>query len=503
MIVPVETDLSGGLNLSPYPEMLKDNEASLLTNFDLIDGAAVKRPGISLRSTPAAMAGGFALLMGQFHFPNSFNQIIALTGNGKVYRTSDGCTTWTEVLNSAGGVSLAVTAPLGETYIGGFYFSSLTTGIWVVTAANATNVAGSPGGFFGAIVLDRLFNWNPSTQVVRYSDAGNFSSWPAANTFTVGGAGLDGDTIVRMYNYKDRLVIFKKYSIWVLNMTGTPVNWTLRRIFFNIGGTSIYGFTLVDDWIYFIGQYGVYRTNLAEIQCISDPLYSVFRGRESPGSIAITADSYYTFDCCAAYLNRIVFAITSTGVFGPTRRVFVFHLDTETWTEYDTTSANGAFMIHSMLAINDTRGGTVVDDTYPRGIYFTDNGDERFFLFSETNSKVDAASEITCTAQTKKFTFEDISGFKKIPYSFFDAEIGSSIQTVVQHNAVTAATLAAGASSGVAESVKVPGPGYIKRVLTKLIFTNPGAGANREVILKKVGFNVRVPRPVGIKQVES
>lgn len=502
MILPVESDLSGGLNLSPYLERLKDNEASLLTNFDLINGAAVKRPGITLRSTPAAMGGGLAYLMGQFHFPYSYSQILALANNGKVYRSSDGCLTWTEVLNSVGAVSLNITAPIGESYQSAFQTVSLTSGYWYITTANATNVVGSPGGFFGAIVLDRLFSWNPTTQAVRYTDAGNFGSWPAANTFFVGALGLDGDTIVRMWNYKDRLVIFKKRSIWVLNMTGTPVNWTLRRIFKEVGGTSIYGFTQVDDWIYFIGQYGFFRTNLSEVQNISDPLFQTLRQRKSPGSTTISFDTYLTFDCCASHLNRVIFSVTPTGVYAPTKRVFVFHVDTETWTEYDISSATAGVPV-SMLAVEDTRGGAVTDDSYPRGIYFTDNADERFYLFSEANTKTDAISEITCTAQTKKYTFDEVSGFKKIPYSFFDAEIGSSIQAVVQQNGITVSTIAAAAGSGVSESFKTPGPGYVKRVVTKLIFTNPGAGANRDVVLKSIGFNLRVPRPTGIKQVEA
>lgn len=505
-IVPVDIEFSGGENISAYNERIADNEASLIYNMDVVDGVLVKRPGVVTRFPVGG--GTFCYIMGQAKNIGGINWIFGNTASGKIYVTTDGGNTaWVEVLNSVGAVSLNVAAPKGKQYGGLFYFGSQNAAAWSVNLATgqATLVAGSPSGYFGDIILDRMFVWNPTTQIVRYSEAG-LGTWPASNSFAVG---LDvfGDPIQSMVNYKDRLVIFKKYSIWVLFMNGTPANWQLKRVFQTVGATSIYATKLVDDWIYFIAQHGIYRTNLSELQCLSDPLATFFKTRESHGTTNAPSDSAFNLDAIEVFLNKVYCAVSVGGQVAPLggTRMFVFHLDSETWTEY---GVNNSFVaganvnIISMLSVNDSKvHGVGADDYFPRGVYMSNATNSNVLLLTDSNAKIDPVGEYPCIVTTKAFQFDDVGSHKKIPYAYLDLVLGANVAIDYNFNGGANTNIPAGIGTLVAQTLKLRGPGYLKRVSLNLTFTSNGG--SRDVVLKKAGFNLRVPRPIGIKQSEG
>jgi hypothetical protein len=501
-IVPVEFGFDGGLNLSPYSERIADNEASEIVNFDIVDGALVKRPGIIQRGLGDIYAGATGwYLIGQGYFANSNNNLLAVGMNNKLYHSTGGGLTWTELLD--GGLSFSVASNKAIQYGVYLCFGSVITGFFIYNVATqvASVVASSPLGLTGDVVLDYFFVFNPSTQAVRYCEPGDITSWPVANTFSIAEDG-PADYIQGMVAYKDRLVIFRRYSIYVLNLSGTPANWQLRKLYDGVGANGAQSMKVHDDWIYFIGDNGIYRTNLSELQEISGPLKNKMKDRDSGGATSSSFDPYLTYDAVAAYRNKVYcfinFGIEQTGG----QELYVFHTDSETWTKYESeVFGSDTIKVTNPLVLRYVRNASNNDNAYPMGMYLSFLGEPRtHYIDDHINNQFDEVSdEYVCRVKTKAYTFEDVGSLKKIPYSFVDLEVGADVALEVKHNEVTVKSLPVGTFDGSRQSLKIPGPGDVKRVQSELIFTS--SGEDRNVVVKKMGHNLRVPRPVEVQQV--
>jgi hypothetical protein len=504
MIVPAQFDFSGGLNLDPTPENIEDNEAQELVNFDVTDKGLIKRAGIALRGTLPGVIGTSWITGQGIDLVNNVIALYANAADGKIYRSIDGGVNWVECLS--GGFSFGTNISKMLMYNNSMVFATPVGGGGGVYAGaiNGTSIpfiASSPAGITGAITLDRFFIYNAGTQVVRYSEPGNFSSWPAANTFVVGGNGHDGDYIQCLLDYKDKLVIIKQRTIWVLHMTGTPINWTLRKVFQGFGCNGLNSAMVIDDWIYFIGQFGIYRTNLSDMQKLSDPLDEAFVRRRYPGAlVSMNFAPIWVWDVVVPYRDKIIFAFSPTGpedVSVP-QRIFVFHTKSETWSEY--------YFIGSQFPANTHRITTAIEvrntrtsasgNLWPHGVYFTNSVDNKVYRMGSDLAKTDVIGPFACTAKSKTFDFDDIGSMKKIPYAFADVDLDALATINVSYSEGVSGLPTTGLASTKSAPIKFKGPGYVRKTFMYFVISATGAA---DVTLRKFGFNIRVPRPVGIK----
>jgi hypothetical protein len=108
---------------------------------------------------------------------------------------------------------------------------------------------------------------------VVWSDAGNFTSWPAGNTVTLGGTGT-ADQIVGGQPLSDGLMVFLRDSVFLIYDT----DGANRIVDAQYGCTSRKSLALVDGFVYGMNSRGVFRTNggfpLEIVSRRVDPLFT-------------------------------------------------------------------------------------------------------------------------------------------------------------------------------------------------------------------------------------
>lgn len=512
--VPYKFDLSGGLNYRGR-ETVEDNEFVELENFEAINGRLVQRGGITLRSQASAFNTKSVRLIGQLHVPDTnVRSIIASVFNtsgteDKLYHSSDGGTNWTEILGP-GGVGVTVQATRALQYQDTLYIPTMD-GIYTWTGSgNMTlpnNTLFSQGG---TVVLDRLFVFDDRN--VYYSDPGSLTTFPAANVFQILNANRNQyEQILAVVGYKDRVVVFTNNSVYVLFLTGTPTNWSLKILVTDVGATGPFAVDVVDDFIYFIGQHGVYRTNLSTVDELSVNFKDLFYGRASSGEAANPL--YGMEDSLAHYNNRILCSINFGGVeainSAPRHRLFVFNTTDEIWSEWKpniaSSQSNNFKTIFSMLTVENTRGATS-DTNAPLGIYIgSGEFDGRTYFYSDANAPQDAGANFDCFARSKNFDFDAPGELKKIPYgnlvALGDANSKIELALVADDTVGSLVTVAAaGSMTGTKYgSHKYRGPGYCRSFGYRIKASTPSGTPSVKTDLAGFSIVSRIPRPVQMK----
>lgn len=497
--LPVVVEKFGGLNLEDDPSQIADNELVECINFNIDGGILSRRPGIDIKSVNP-FASFEVRILGNFQdgigASNPF--ILVNSGNGKVWRSYDGGVTWIECLSGGSPVNIQCMKTIP--YFGNLY--GITKSNQLMQIDNIGNIVFSsvtPNGYTGDVVLDRMFMWTLD-QIVRYSDPGNFSLWPSTNTFYVGGGQFgDGEDIVGMVNYKDRLVIFKQDSIWILYMTGTPVNWQLKRFIKGIGATSYHGITVAEDYIYFVGQRGIYRTNLSTLEEISTKIAPLFNNRISMigGSGGSSNYNYLwqNLDRVGYWNGKLIFALNfASSMVAWDYKYFIYDTVTETWVEWKFTNINPPT---NFLSVTSAKSTTSYDDKYPLGLYFATtelSAISNFCYLHESNSKHDEGVYFPCSFKSKEYSLDEFSfERKKIPYTFLRANVGSDIEIETYYNDVLQFTYDSALNQD--SKFKFKGPGYVNTFSMKMNFNNPTNGDNGNSDVLSFGYMFREPRP--------
>lgn len=492
-----------GLNTYDRYNKLDDGEFTSLLNWDIDKGCLVKRAGFDLRASAPAIFGGSGPLrmIGHTYLPASHSTILANGGNGKVAYSADGGATWTEALNIAGSVSMNVVATKGKMYADSLVFGTDGAKAWYFDPATnkCTQLTAAPSeAYFGDIVLDRLFVFAPSTGIIRYSDPGSFTGWPAANSIQIGSTG-DGDELVSLVGYKDRLVIFKQKSIYILYMTGTPVNWQLKKFNDGIGCSGYYNTVIAEDYIYFVGHFGVYRTNLSTIEELSTKIFDKFQNRITQGNLAVGSFIRSHRNGCITYRNNrlICFVNVDTVAGGTTFEWLIYNTRLDCWTQW-VPDADKVCWPYNFIHVENSNTGAAFD-SMPLGLYFSENADTgKINHWSELNPKTDEGDEYWCSLTTKEFDFDsDQFEIKKIPYFFFNWSHGADSEIDVYYNGVLQFFVSEAVNA--AKQYKVRGPGYVNKLQVMLV-SRTGAGANNDSEIRSFGFAVRQPRPYALSE---
>lgn len=515
-IIPLPFKLDGGLNLHDDAMYLEDNQLSICKNFNVYRGRLEKRNSFEQVAAHANFAAKRVRFLGQYTTSiGGISQLFVTVENNvaaadSLYYTTNG-STWTAIAATTGHFYKAIH------YADFMYFYDTGGNVRVWDGTNiVASAAILPGYIPSDLLLDRyfMFGYNNYNQTVRYSNPGAIGTFPAANSIALP-FNEGNDTITSMVAYKDRLVIFKKNSISVLHISGTPINWQLKKFMEGIGNTGLYSTVKAEDWIYFIDRKGIYRTNLSTVEEISGPLKEVFKDRKSiiNNGVGSSIPVYGLYDSIAYYRNMIICSVNvikpAASASSRRHRIFVYHIDTQVWTEWvpniTSDDANDFNPPQNMLTVEETAVVTATYNPYPVGVYCGSmelNG--QVFRYSPFNTApfTDYDGQYSCQFRTKSYTLDAPMELKKIPYTTIDAVPDSTIRITTQHyvNEVASGSPVVGLAGTFDGNTRIRGPGYAREYGMDCVFDVPSGADTTGLIVKEIGVSVRIPRPIQPKQ---
>lgn len=255
----------GGLNTASDPTAIADAEVADLTNLELdIDGSLISRPPIQEIVNNTSWTERI-IMLGEAVFSGD-HYLIASNADG-VFHFLDGV--WTEItatFQASVAIQFAdevwlVPKP-GETADGGR---------WNPVDGFRT-VAALPQGQAAIIHKERMFlvpgiDATTNESRLKFSDAGDLTTWPATNFIDVGQG--DGQNLVDITVFQDNLLLFKTRTTYVLAYDIRPADAILRQISLTIGAdrqfvmvnyeNQVYLFH--EGWVYEIINYDFHRLN--------------------------------------------------------------------------------------------------------------------------------------------------------------------------------------------------------------------------------------------------
>lgn len=218
---------TGGLNTYSDPSSIDDTELVDLVNMELdLDGSLASRPPIQHITTDTGMAWATRLVMRAIvTFPQG-QYIIGVASNGTYYKkTTD--FNWTLMYSSLAG---AVMQYNGKVWLIGF--PGFSGGNWD-PVAGFTAIPALPTGTAARIYKDRLWVAPNSDSRLRFSEAGDFTTWPASNFIDISKG--DGQTLNNIVVYKTNLILFKDDSTYVYSYNTAPSDGVVEPLSPTIG----------------------------------------------------------------------------------------------------------------------------------------------------------------------------------------------------------------------------------------------------------------------------
>lgn len=449
-----------GLDLRGSPELAPERSFLEALNVEIgLNGEIRKRPGI-VRKHNAATLGAFKTKIIGTLQTSLKQQLLVQTevvgAAGKLWRSSDGGVTWTQVSTPAAtNYQFARSIQyLNVCYIPGN--GGIST--WDGTTFTP-NIAGTPNGSTTTYALFRLFVIE-NFSTLRFSDAGALTTFPAANSIGFSG---DDELIEGIINYRDRIVIFRTNSIYVLSIVGPPTSWVLKELNLNLGvGSADNGFIIVNDVLYVLSWDGLFKTDLTQVEELSIPIKSIFQKRRQQYRFILGIA-----DCIAYWNGRLICSIITDL---NTVRMFVYNINNKTWTEWLPalpTALAGPPAFSPVRTAFSLVGGQALSatDYNPEGLYFTtwDANGKIYFFDDETIVYTDeVGTNYQSKIRTNKIDVGDSAKWKRAPIALSRVRGPSgTVQGRYYVNDVAGALFNIPAN-GVLKEVKMKGPGYFR-----------------------------------------
>lgn len=400
----------GGLNTYSDDTAVADNEAVEILNMELdLDGSLRSRPpivddGVTM---PLGVSGNISIL-GYYYAGGQVPYLIASDGLSTTYYF-DG-TSW-HVLTTTFAASAMVQfdskawmlAPIGSANPGGYWTpsggfvadSNMPKGNVIVAYKFRLWVASGAGA---------LTN---STRLYFSKVLGTVPFWIASPDFIDIGAG-DGQDIVQVVVYFNTLLIFRTSSIYTFAYTSDPTTGQTSLVVPGVGLSSKDAVAPFESYIYFMYDEKAYEfTNNRATQINIKVPFS-----------AITRAGIYLTYAVSIFNKRVIFSFYDT--------MYVFSLRTRTWTRWRsplrgpigrivmlaTPSENPTAVLHSSAAV--ATGGSRSAATY--------------FITDATTTD---SEEFVCTLQTKNFSYDAPSIYKRLFWWGVDAAFRGQVTGTV------------------------------------------------------------------------
>jgi hypothetical protein len=310
-------DFSGGINDNTASIALKQNESPDALNVVIDDPIGIVKTRNGLLTCGSIPSGNTITSTYEYIRSNGIHELI-LTDNITVYTTQD-CVIVSTIVTGLNSAALP-------------YFDTFRDKLWVVN--NSTHVITWDGTT--ATYLDGtgtkpnpskgqyITHWKEREWIARlnsYPSGVAFSaltdsvganidpsvssqSWPAANAFYI--AQDDGSPIYGMKVYKDNMFIFKATGIWRI-IFESVYNTQVVQAVSNVGCKFQDSIVELDNFIYFVGNDGIYKFDGNDVVRISDNIHGKFALLKQP----LRLDKYQLWDSVTDW-NTGTFSNVST-----------------------------------------------------------------------------------------------------------------------------------------------------------------------------------------------
>lgn len=401
----------GGLNTYSDETAVADNEMTFCENFELdLDGSLKSRPPFTDKSVtfPLDTTGNIEIL-GYYYAEGDVPYLIASDGNSSTYYfTGSG---WTLITSDFAATALAqfdnkawLLAGVDETDPGGWWtptggftavpnmpHGTIITAhkfrLWVAEGADATtnatrlyfsNILGAPGDF-----------------------------WAAAPDFIDIGAG-DGQSLVQVTIYYNNLLIFRTNSIFSFEYTSDPSAGVISQIAPGVGLTSPDTLVAYESYLYFM---------------YNDKAYEFINNRATQINIKVpfrsTSRSGIYKPCAVSLFNqRVIFSFWDI--------LYVFSLRTRTWTTWKS-NVWGPIGKIVTLAANTEFPQAIAHSSVGVALGGSRSAATLFLTDAITTDK----EVMTCTMQTKNYSYEASSVYKRLFWWGVDAVFRGEIHALV------------------------------------------------------------------------
>jgi len=295
-----------GLNINVPKDLIDDDQLTVAKNVLIRDGRIKKRMGIKLwkqytflEPPVAAQEFGRLVFLGfftnssraEFYFYDTFRDSIYVSLDGitlsRRSNVDDVNAIYSNLLTPKNATS--ATRPIIALQIGAnsriVLINSFANGDGALTVA--ANCLGVPGKLLEH--LDRF--WIGQSDTLCYSNPGDITTMGIS-----GGTNniILPDQVWDIISIEDKILILTSDNLFVLNISGSPRNWSLSRLhtfskkldeFMSNPTISIFvtnstscakNFVELDGSIYFLHPEGLYQTNGSEVIKLSDPVNPYF-----------------------------------------------------------------------------------------------------------------------------------------------------------------------------------------------------------------------------------
>lgn len=402
----------GGLNLVEDSRVVNDQQLVVCQNFNIgRAGELSVRTGMK-NSTSMV---GVSRTLGSVTLPTGYTRFFVRRTDvspNTVYYTDDG-TTYTLVGTTVANQVSAVVQHVGvintpDMSIPYAWFvprGSSATGYRMRLDTNAldtTNYSTPPGS--GALIFkERMFIWGPTTEGgagtyrIYYSAVGDFTNWPANNSFDVGPG--DGDFVQALAVQGDSLIIFKTRSTWAMYFDLDPFNGSLRRVNSEIGATGAYSVGTYQNEIYVISRNSIYRMVNLLFEDIGKNLNLIsIRGGVNFNTLS---------DMFSPVTGQLLFRVA----IGTGYRYFVYNYDAQSWSEYTFTSGGPDRLVPFINATRSEQylsmkeGTSTTLDYRPTDLTTANYGD---------NAAVGVAGTTIVQVDTKRYSWGSPTDYKRV-----------------------------------------------------------------------------------------
>lgn len=396
-LIPVGP-FTGGLNTFSDPSTLLQNELAVAQNVELdFDGSIKSRPpftdeGINF---PLGSTGNINLL-GYYYDSSGTAYLIANNGLDNTYYFTG--STWASVFGSGGTgkfAASAITQYDGKLWMVAPIGSSNPGGYWVL-GSGFTAQSNMPKGSTILAHKDRLWVSYGSTSTptrLYYSNVlgDPLGLWVASPDFLDVGYG-DGQSIVQIIVYFNGLLIFRSRSIYSFSYSDDPAAGTLSQVIGGIGLANKESVVQYESYIYFL---------------FDDRAYEFTNGRAAQLNVKVPfrsngSASIYLDSAVSEFNRRIIFSHYDT--------MYVFSLQTRTWTVWKT-SAYGSI---GKIVKRETEDFEA--KAYAHSSTVVASGGTRNAKTLAISDLIDATAgeTMSCIIQTKNFDYNASSIYKRL-----------------------------------------------------------------------------------------
>lgn len=281
----------------------------------------------------------------------------------------------------------------------------------------ATGVATMPTGDEAFILKDRMFIIRKGTSTIYFSKATDFTVWSAPDGGLIQVSPGDNEPITSVQVLNNQIVIFKRFSTWILSFNDSPTgDGVLRQVSADQGA---YDAVVYENELYCVNRESVYKFVNGFFQDIGNVLN--FSGSKVADDAFGISPKINVLDKILVVSNCIPYydagAVLRT-------RTFAMNLDTGAWSEWMINEA-----LIRLRSSNNSQGALDADEYYWLGngsafYYFTRQRDIALHYDKDFNN---VSVQPRYFFKTKEYDFDDSETWKRCYSWHLDAyyEVGS------------------------------------------------------------------------------